>query len=86
MNPLLLVTIISTGILISISLFLNRKKSPFQYVFPLVISILGIAVIILGLVVGRWQGLGLSTVGFSLLLSSIIAVIVVSIVSLRKEH
>ncbi|PGL71227.1 YesK family protein [Bacillus sp. AFS055030] len=77
---------VTTSVLISISLFLNRKKSPLQYVFPLVISILGIAVIIFGVVVGRWHGLGLSTIGFSLFLSSIIAIIVVSIVSLRKEH
>ncbi|MEH7451329.1 YesK family protein [Gottfriedia acidiceleris] len=86
MNPLLFITLISSCFLIFISLFLNRKQSIFQYVLPLIISIVSIALIVFGFVVGRWEGMGLSAVGFALLISSIISIIVVSLVSLGKSH
>ncbi|WP_088012598.1 YesK family protein [Gottfriedia acidiceleris] len=63
MYSILLITLISSCFLIFILLFLNRKQSLFQYVLPLIISIVSLALIIFGIVVGRWEGIGLSAVG-----------------------
>ncbi len=58
MNSILLITLISSCFLISISLFLNRKQSIFQYVLPLIISFVSIVLIVFGFVLGRWEGMG----------------------------
>jgi YesK-like protein len=86
MDSLVLITVVSSIILIYISLFFNKKGSVFQFVVPLITSLVSFTLIILGFIVGRWQGIGLGTIGLSLLVSSIIALIVISLVTIRKSY
>ncbi|MDX7994433.1 MULTISPECIES: YesK family protein [Bacillus] len=79
MMTLWLMTAIFSVIIVGISLVFKKKKSSLQYGIPSVLMALSIILFIVSFIVGRWEGIGLGAISVSLLVSSVIALIVISI-------
>ncbi|UDF16406.1 YesK-like family protein [Bacillus pumilus] len=77
-----ILTTILTVIILGISLIFKKKKSSFQYGFPSVLMLVSIILLLISFFVGGWEGLGLGAISISLLIASVIALIITSILSL----
>ncbi|PEL09376.1 YesK family protein [Bacillus sp. AFS017336] len=86
MTSYLLLTLILSCILIFVSTFLFRKRLHFRFIVPLVISIIGVVIIFLGIVIGGWNGMGLSAFGFSLFLASPIVFMAITLITFTWNH
>lgn len=76
-----ILTTILTVIILGISLIFKKKKSSFQYGFPAVLMMVSIILLLISFFVGGWEGLGLGAISISLLIASVIALIITSILS-----
>ncbi|MCM3190706.1 hypothetical protein M3596_18415 [Bacillus subtilis] len=65
--------------------YFKKKKSPLQYGIPPVLMVLSIILFIVSFIVGKWEGIGIGAIGVSLFVSSVIALIVISILGFLKD-
>ncbi|GGD14583.1 YesK family protein [Pontibacillus salipaludis] len=72
----LLMTAIITVILICASLLFKINKSQLQYILSPIFMLLSFVLLLISFLVGRWEGLGIGAISFSVLIASIITSIV----------
>ncbi|QSS98759.1 hypothetical protein IMZ31_11645 [Pontibacillus sp. ALD_SL1] len=72
----LLMTAIITIILICASLLFKKNKSQLQYILSPLFMLISFVLLLISFLVGRWEGLGIGALSFSVLIASIITSIV----------
>ncbi|MFJ5964157.1 YesK family protein [Bacillus sp. NPDC093026] len=76
-----LMTAILAVIILGGSLIFKKKKSPIQYGFPAIFIMVSLILFMISFFVGEWEGMGLSAISVSLLIASVIALMMTSILS-----
>jgi YesK-like protein len=79
-----LMVVILTMLIIGISLLL-KKKGTVMYVVPLIFTLIGVLVLILSFIIGRWTGFGLAFISFAVFLSSAISFIAIGIIDYTQR-
>jgi YesK-like protein len=79
-----LMVVVLTMLIIGISL-LVKKKGFFMYVIPLIFTLIGVLVLILSFIIGRWTGFGLAFISFAVFLSSAISFIALGIIGYAQS-
>lgn len=77
----LLITAIITVILICASLLFKKNKSQIQYILSPLLMLLSFLLLLISFLVGRWGGLGIGAISFSVLIASIITSLVMGILA-----
>ncbi|OZU87526.1 hypothetical protein CIL03_15650 [Virgibacillus indicus] len=74
-------SIITVILLLGISLFFSKKKSPLRYIIPLTVTLISILFITISFFVGDWTGMGMGLYGFAVFIGSALALILTAFVT-----